>query len=141
MRDASLHALEDDGLTAPAVGLWTEQKYRLLQLYAELFATSMKGKWRRVYLDLYAGAGRSTIRSTSRIVSGSPMLALGIPNPFDHYILCEREPQLMDALMHRVKSDHPDADVMFVTGDANESTSEIRELIPRHGSGEPDEGS
>ncbi len=46
--------LEDDGLMTPEVGDYAEEKYRLIGLYAELFAKAMKGKWdSRVYIDLY----------------------------------------------------------------------------------------
>jgi hypothetical protein len=53
--------VEDDGLECPPVGAWAEEKYRLVSLYDELFATGMKDKWdERVYIDLYAGAGFAT---------------------------------------------------------------------------------
>jgi len=48
----ALHALhvDDEGLTCPEVGAWSETKYRLLALYDQLFSTGMKNKWdQRVY--------------------------------------------------------------------------------------------
>src|SRR5438105_2170269 len=57
-----LPRLKDDGLHAPEVGRWAEQKYRLVATYAGMFATGMKKKWeKRIYIDLFAGAGRSRI--------------------------------------------------------------------------------
>jgi hypothetical protein len=71
--------LEDDGLLAPSVGRWGEQKYLHVTNYASVFATSMKAKWDcRIYVDLFAGAGRSRIDGTDRIVEGSPLLALAV---------------------------------------------------------------
>jgi hypothetical protein len=65
-----LKPLDDDGLPTPKIGAWGEEKYRHVQLYASLFVKSMRTKWDAlVYLDLFAGSGRSQIRGTSRIVS------------------------------------------------------------------------
>ena len=53
-------SLDEDGLITPNVGIWNEKKYKLVQYYAGIFATSMKNKWDcRTYIDLFAGAGRS----------------------------------------------------------------------------------
>jgi len=35
----------DDGLLTPEVGPWSDKKYKLIQNYAEVFATGMKHKW------------------------------------------------------------------------------------------------
>ena len=54
---------DEDGLVCPEVRRWAEIKYRLFSLYDELFATGMKNKWgKRVYIDLYAGAGTVEFR-------------------------------------------------------------------------------
>jgi hypothetical protein len=75
-------AVPDDGLPAPEVGQWSLEKYRLVKIYATIFARSMKHKWQhRIYIDLFAGAGRSTIRDTGVIVESSPMIALRTPEP------------------------------------------------------------
>lgn len=85
-----LKPLDDDGLPTPKIGAWGEEKYRHVQLYASLFVKSMRTKWDAlVYLDLFAGSGRSQIRGTGRIVSASPLLILGMPETFDKYIFCE----------------------------------------------------
>lgn len=43
--------LIDDGLSTPIVGDWAEEEYRLVECYAQIFATSMKRKWdARVYV-------------------------------------------------------------------------------------------
>jgi hypothetical protein len=69
--------VEDDGLICPPVRKWAEEKYRLLFLYDELFASGMKYKWdRRVYIDLYAGAGYNKIQDTETILKGSPTRCL-----------------------------------------------------------------
>ena len=78
----------------PEIGSWGEEKYCLVRNYAQIFASSMKDKWHcRVYIDLFSGAGRAKIKDTGKIVDGSPLIALGIENPFDRYIFCEQNPE------------------------------------------------
>jgi three-Cys-motif partner protein len=124
--------VEDDGLTCPEVRRWAEDKYRLLYLYDELFSTGMKNKWeKRVYIDLYAAAGYSRIPGTDTIFMGSPVLALTVPDPFDKYIFCEEDPELLSALKDRSKRIAPNADVTFVPGDCDSRVDEILDAIPR----------
>ena len=116
----------DDGLVCPEVGPWSEEKYELIYYYASLFATGMKNKWeRRVYVDLYSGAGYSRIRNTSRIVMGSPLLALIVNDPFDKYIFCEAVPANLAALKERASRIAPKADVVYVPGDCDDKVQEI----------------
>jgi three-Cys-motif partner protein len=131
-----LPELEDDGLITPEVGAWGEEKYRLVGLYAEMFSKSMKGKWgSRVYLDLFAGAGRARIKDTKRILPASPLLALSVVNKFDKYIFCELDGEKIQALETRVKREFPAVDAIFVPGDTNQNIGEIMKKIPQHYAG------
>jgi len=104
----------DDGLPIPEVGGWAETKYRLVSLYDSLFSTGMKRKWdQRVYIDLYSGSGYSRVRHSDKILLGSPLLALSVADPFDKYIFCEEDPELLDALQQRVRRDAPDLPPIF----------------------------
>jgi three-Cys-motif partner protein len=123
---------DDDGLICPEVRRWSETKYRLISLYDELFATGMKNKWgKRVYIDLYAGAGYSRVQGTSTILKGSPMLALTVQHPFDKYIFCEENPDLLAALQTRTRRIAPKADVEYVTGSCDDEIDRICALIPK----------
>ena len=127
-----LPVLEDDGLITPDVGFWAEKKYRLVQNYAGMFAASMKGKWDHlVYVDLFAGAGRSLLRDSNRIVAASPLLALDIPSPFTRYIFCELDEEKIAALQQRVGRDYEQHDVRFLHGDANSLVDRILAEMPR----------
>ena len=107
-----LKPLDDDGLPTPEIGAWGEEKYRHVQLYASLFIKSMRSKWNSlVYLDLFAGSGRSQIRGTGRIVNASPVLILGIPEAYHKYVFCERNTDLAAALETRCKRDFPNRNV------------------------------
>lgn len=127
--------LEDDNLVTPSVGEWAERKYLHVTYYASLFATSMKGKWDyRVYIDLFAGSGRSKIEDSNRIVEGFPMLALGVHDSFDRYVFCESDERRLSALQQRADRDYPDRDVRFVGGDVNRQVEAILGEMPRYGS-------
>lgn len=130
-----LPTLDDDGLYTPEVGDWAEQKYRLVSSYATMFSTAMKDKWHRVYIDLFAGAGRARIKNTQRIVPASPMLALNVPNKFDLYIFCEKEKKIIDTLEKRVSMSYSDVNSRFLRGDANDLTKELLNEIPPARSG------
>jgi three-Cys-motif partner protein len=123
-------SLIDDGLVTPVVGDWAEEKYRLVSCYAEIFATSMKEQWQeRVYIDLFAGAGRVRIRGTRRIIAAVPPRVLGLRWPFTRYVFCELDAEKITALEARVAHSTSSA-INFVSGDSNSNAQTIASLIP-----------
>ena len=126
--------LEDDGLPTAEIGGWGENKYQLVSMYAALFARSMRNKWDDlVYLDLFAGSGKSRIRGTRRVVLASPLLVVGITEAFQKYIFCESNKSYVEALAKRCGRDFPDRKVTIIHGDANEKAAEIVAEMPRPG--------
>lgn len=124
--------LLDDGLLTPEVSDYAERKYALVRHYAGLFSSAMKRKWDcRVCIDLFAGAGRARVKESGCIVSASPMLTLGVRDPFDRYVFCEMDNNRMYALRQRVNREHPERDVRYVEGDTNANVSRILAEIPR----------
>ena len=122
---------KNDGLPCPEVGAWSEDKHRLVFLYNYLFSRGMKNRWdSRVYVDLYSGPGLARVKGTDRLLWGSPLLALQVPDPFDKYIFCESNLEYMDALQKRCGQISPVADVSYVHGDCNDKADEIHHLIP-----------
>jgi three-Cys-motif partner protein len=120
---------KDDGLYTPEVGDWSETKYRLLAAYARVFATSMKARWdERVYIDLFAGAGKA--RTPAGIVLSSALLALGVRDPFDRYIFCDKDPACIEALKKRVEAASPTAIVRYVTTEINSSVNKLKSHMP-----------
>ena len=121
----------DDGLACPEVGAWTEDKHRMVSLYATMFSSAMKHKWgKRIYLELYAGAGHSRVRGSQKIILGSPLRALAVEHPFDKYIFCEATSKNVEALKTRVARRAPSANVAYVEGDCNLRASDILAEIP-----------
>lgn len=130
-----LEYLEDDGLLTPEIRPWTVEKYRVVGIFNKIFSTGMKDKWGcRTYIDLFAGAGRGKLKGTNKILAGSPLLALGVPDQYDKYIFCEKQKKSLDALkdrVNRVKESHPNVNVTFFDGDCNEKIDEILSAIPK----------
>ncbi len=129
--DPSIPA-KDDGLFFSEVGSWVEDKHSLVALYDSLFSTGMKNKWdSRVYIDMYAGPGLLKIRDMDRFIWGSPILALGVKDPFDKYIFCENDAEAMAALKERVARHFPHAKTEFILGSCDEEVERISQLIPK----------
>ncbi len=125
---------QEDGLIVSEVGRWAVDKYKLVALYDRLFSTGMKKKWpTRVYIDLYSGPGLVRVRGSGRLLAGSPLLALDLPDPFDRYIFCDSNPNLIAALQTRVRRYSPDAEAKasFMCGDCNDNIEEICAEIPK----------
>jgi three-Cys-motif partner protein len=62
---------------------------------------------------------------------GSPLLALGVPNPFSNYIFCEEDPPSFQALRQRVIRLFPEASVDFVEGNCDQQIHQIADCIPK----------
>jgi three-Cys-motif partner protein len=121
---------QDDGLITNSIGPWAEDKYRYMGMYAEMFSTGMKNKWpRRLYLDLFSGPGYSRVRDTGRVVLGSPMIALSLPDPFDEYVFSDEDPGALDALRTRVARLDQHPPVTYIPGDANVAVARIVEMV------------
>ena len=122
--------VQDDGLVTNPIGPWAEDKYRYVGMYAEMFATGMKNKWpRRLYLDLFSGPGYSRVRDTGRVVLGSPMIALSLPDPFDEYLFSDESPEALDALRTRVARLDQQLPVTYIPGDANVAVARIVKVV------------
>lgn len=123
--------VEDDGLETPRIGEWGLEKYRLVECYARIFATSMKNKWaERVYIDLFAGAGRARVRETRRVVNATPLRAVALPDPFDRYVFSERNPRKLSTLQDRIKLVRPNLHADFLCGDSNDLVDNILAKVP-----------
>jgi len=121
----------DDGLPMLESGMWTEQKYLTLFTYLEIVSTGMKKVWgRRIYVDLYSGPGCTRIEGTTRVLKGSPLIALSVKSLFDKYLFCEMIPQSVEALKKRVTNLKPSAEVTYLPGDCNECVDDIVAQIP-----------
>ena len=127
--------IDDDGLKCNDAGGWTEEKYRLIGSYFKQFSTGTKKAWpHRAFIDLYAGAGYTRLRTNGKILKGSPMLALSVNDPFDQYVFCEEDRDSFEALESRARRDHPKLNVRCIRGDCNQKVDEIIRALPRRNS-------
>jgi len=122
---------EDDHMALLEVGQWAILKHQKIGYYCSLFSTGMKNKWdTRVYLDLFAGSGKCSIRDTGQIIPGSPLLALNIDDPFDLYIFCEKSEDYIADLKKRVNLYFPMQTCKYVCGDINDCLENLFDMIP-----------
>lgn len=128
--------VEDDGLDIHPSHIWSEQKYKLVGGYCDIFTKAMRKEWEiLVYVDLYAGPGYTKIIETNKKLRTSPLIALSLPNPFDVYIFSDENKKYLDTLKTRVKRDFQDKEAYFINGDCNRTIEEIKNKIPAHGRG------
>lgn len=123
----------NDGLTIPQVGQWSIHKWKLMGAYCNIFTKGMHKIWNQlVYIDLFAGAGFAQIKNKNKIYYSSSLIAMSTPIKFNKYILCEKDPKLLNALKIRVKKLFPDLNICYILGDANQKVSMIKKELPRY---------
>lgn len=123
--------LDDAGLLVADIGEWGQEKYDLIRYYAEMFTTSMRGKWGLLaYIDLFSGPGQGWFGSGS-LVDTSPLIALSARIPFDRYVFCDLSPRNIDDLKVRVTARFPDAAVTYIVGDANQEVDKALRALRR----------
>lgn len=121
---------EDDGLPLREVGYWSKDKLTYLAAYMDIFTTSMRQKWFTVYVDLFAGPGKSKVRNTGEVIKGSPLVALGLAHTFSKCIFVEADSGALAALEKRIAA-HRDKTEIHPKGiDCNTAPQEITSLIP-----------
>jgi len=122
---------EEDGLPIVVKRSRAEDKYRTLFNYMELFSTGMKNKYKRVYIDLYAGSGCARIEGDEKIFKGSALLSLSVKQPFDKYIFCEENRECVTALRKRIQDNFSPLNTIIIEGDCNNSIDSIIDNIPK----------
>lgn len=120
----------DDGLLLREVGDWSKEKLHYVAGYMNMFTTSMRKKWVLVYVDLFAGPGKSKVKDTGQLVKGSPLLALDLPYRFKKYIFVETAPKSLSALEKRIAAYRDQTDIHITGTDCNKAAAEIASLIP-----------
>jgi three-Cys-motif partner protein len=131
-RQDYFRSVNDDGLPTNDIGPWAEEKYQYVGMYAQLFSTGMKNKWpHRIYLDLFSGPGYSRVRETNRVVLGSPMIALSLPDRFDSYVFADENTESLDALRTRVSRLGLDVTPTYIPGDANARIGRVLDVISK----------
>ncbi len=132
----------EDGLAIQCVGDWVWQKHEPLRNYIDwTWAARRRYLEPRpgilfpggaAYIDLFAGPGRSRVRSTSEVIDGSPLLALRHERaPFTKVILCEIDPENVIALQQRTAPYGSRA--VVIAGDCHANIDRVVAAIPPKG--------
>jgi three-Cys-motif partner protein len=123
-------------------GNWTEVKleclHKYLKAYRRIFTTNEHAQFFRTwFVDAFAGTGsrvdptpviEATLfedvyrdEDTVRYLAGSSRIALGLPEPFDHYLFIEKSDQRLRALKKDLEQQYAEriSRCSFLQGDAN----------------------
>jgi three-Cys-motif partner protein len=120
----------DDGHPARKVSLHSLDKAHYAHYYADIVGTGMKNHGPLAWVELFAGPGKLFVREEARFYPGSPVQAVGINDPFEHYVFADLDPRCVAALDARI-GHLPHVHVL--EGDANKSDlhDRILALVPR----------
>ena len=110
------------------IGEWTEVKLDVIKQYAVPYSKILAAQsyLHHEYIDGFAGAGLNRSRLTGDFVPGSPMNALLVEPPFEHYHFIDLDDQKVEALIELAR-DRPDVDVY--AGDCNQIL--LQEILPK----------
>ena len=126
------------------VGPWARKKLGALERYLEAYHRVMqKQRFKLIYIDAFAGAGRSRVRTQhgnapsldlliddeqavaeEQFIAGSPVRALATGRGFDHYFFFDADPRRA-AQLERLKREYPGKDIHIETGDANTGVQKL----------------
>jgi three-Cys-motif partner protein len=123
-----------DGLPVRESGEWVKEKLFFVKRYIDIFEVAMRGKnWRRrIFIDLFSGAGKCVIRNTNEHLVGSPIIALQTKYPFTDYYFGDLDSGNIDALRQRTTNcSVPKGNVHFMVGNANSKVIDVCNDIQR----------
>lgn len=113
-------------------GDWTIEKLDILTGYLDAYLIALKNmKFKKIYVDAFAGTGHITTRDGQREIAGSARLALLADNHFDQYYFIEKDKKKAAQLQNMVDSEfHALARRVHIkNGDANTVLAEICSAI------------
>jgi three-Cys-motif partner protein len=94
-----------------AIGLWTEIKLQIIREYAAAYTTILKEQsWCRgyAYIDAFAGGGEFVSKADrERLIPGSPLNALNVPNKFTEYHFIDIDVEKIERLK-QLTADRPE---------------------------------
>lgn len=132
MRFNPIQYVENDGLEIMEVGNWAQKKYKLVGKYCDIFTSGMKNKWDLVYIDLFSGPGFVKIKESPTLMKNSALIALSLPNSFQHYVLNDFTTSTVESLEKRVERLHPDKSFKIYNGDANQVVDKVFDDLPAY---------
>ncbi|WP_342757543.1 three-Cys-motif partner protein TcmP [Kineothrix sedimenti] len=109
-------------------GDWTIEKLDIFSSYLEAYLKALKNfKFKKVYIDAFAGTGNITSRDGAQMIAGSARIALSSQLQFDKYYFIEADTDKAAALQKMVDTEFTflKHKVTILAGDANNELSKI----------------
>lgn len=113
-------------------GDWTIEKLDILTGYLDAYLIALKNmRFKKVYVDAFAGTGHITTHDGQHEIAGSARLALLANNHFDQYYFIEKDKKKAAQLQIMVDSEFPSLAkrVHIKNGDANAMLANICSAI------------
>jgi three-Cys-motif partner protein len=125
--------VEEDGHHLPDIKRHSLKKIRLHNFYAALFSKAMSRQWHhRVYIGLYAGAGRALVQPGGELVETSALAVLRQEYPFTKYIFVDKDVRCIEALRARIDALRSTFDVTLIPKPVNDAVADIVRALPRY---------
>lgn len=109
-------------------GNWTVEKLDILTNYLDSYLLALsKRKFKKIYIDAFAGTGTIVSRDESQVFAGSAKRALQSSQKFDHYYFIEANKRKAQQLEAMIMSEFPQmkSRITVCCGDANTELIQI----------------
>lgn len=116
-KKSGLKTVQKPAAKLDVIGPWSEVKHHIVKKYSKAYTTIIsKQKFYTAYIDAFSGAGVSISKKTGEHVQGSPLNALQVTPPFNHYYFVDVDGSKI-ALLRELVGNRPD--VTIEEGDCN----------------------
>lgn len=109
-------------------GIWTEEKLNIFTSYLDSYLIALYNqKFKKVYIDAFAGTGEIETSDGGQYLAGSAKLALEAKEKFDYYYFIEKDEWKAAELQKMVSTDfvYLKRRVSVYCGDANQKLKQI----------------
>lgn len=109
-------------------GDWTEEKLNIFTSYLDAYLIALnKQKFKKIYIDAFAGTGEIETRDGKQYLVGSAKRALSSDKKFDYYYFIEADPQKAAELQKMINTEFPQIRriAKVYCGDANDKLAQI----------------
>ena len=102
-------------------GDWSDKKLSALAGYLAAYGKVLSNTpFKTAYIDAFAGAGSQVDEDERTYRHGSPLRALDVEPPFDHFFFIDKQADNLASLRKQIESrGHGDKSIDYLCGDAN----------------------
>jgi three-Cys-motif partner protein len=131
------YSLDEEGLLIENVGPWATDKLKIVTDYIQASGAARRRYLgsEAAYIDVFCGPGRSKIRTTGRLIDGSPVAAFKKAKdslaPFTSINVSDADPELLSAAQRRLTA--LGAPIRPTPGPASSALPKIVQSLNTHG--------